>query len=139
MHALELFDSTLFTIPTAEASSMDPQQRLLLEVGYASFHGAQLRRSCLERSETAVYVGVMNIEFAQVQHEGAPYAFTGIGHCFAAGRISYVLGLHGACEAIDTACSSALVALHESHRSMRLGEHDNALAAGVNAMIIPTI
>ena len=62
---------------------------------------------------------------------------TGIGHCFVAGRISYVFGLHGACEAADTACSAALVALHSAHRGAQLRECEAALVAGVNAMIIP--
>ena len=74
---------------------------------YAALHGAGLRRARLMESNTAVFVGVMSTEFKDaVQHENA-YTMTGTGHCFVSGRLSYTLGLHGACEAILTdACSS---------------------------------
>ena len=65
------------------------------------------------------------------------YAMTGTGHCFAGGRLSYVLGLHGACEAIDVACSSALVACHSAQRALQLGEACDALVAGVTMMFVP--
>ena len=60
------------------------------------------------------------------------YSMTGTGHCFAAGRLSYALGLHGASEAIDTACSSALVACHNARQSVQLHECQHSLLAGVN-------
>ena len=79
----------------------------------------------------AVFVGVMSTEFREVCASNA-YSMTGTGHCFAAGRVSYALGLHGACVAIDTACSSALVACHSARRAVQLRECEHTLLAGVN-------
>ena len=72
----------------------------------------------------------MSTEFRDVCSSNA-YSLTGTGHCFAAGRLSYTLGLHGASEAIDTACSSALVACHSARRCVQLHECQHALLAGV--------
>ena len=65
------------------------------------------------------------------------YSGTGVGHCFVAGRLSYTLGLHGACEAVDVACSSALVACHGARHALQLGDASDALVAGVNMMFLP--
>jgi acyl transferase domain-containing protein len=59
------------------------------------------------------------------------------GHPFAAGRLSYVLGLNGVCEAIDVACSAALVACHNACRAQQAHDAADALVAGVNMMFIP--
>ena len=133
VHGVELFDARTFVISHPEAATMDPQQRLLLEIGYTALHGSGLLRSELVGSDTGVFVGVMNTEFVAVLTQPNAYAFTGTAHCFAAGRISYVLGLHGPCEATDVACSSALVACHNA-RVQAGDSHPGALVAGVNLM-----
>lgn len=55
-----------------------------------------------------------------------------------AGRISYVFGLSGPCMAIDTACSSGLVAIANAHNALMLGAVPAALAGGVNLLLSPT-
>ena len=67
------------------------------------------------------------------------YAATGSSHSIASGRLSYVLGLHGACAAYDSACSAALVALHAAVRALQGDECTRGLAAGVNLMLAPAV
>lgn len=58
--------------------------------------------------------------------------------CIPAGRISYVLGLSGPCMAIDTACSSGLVAIANAHNALMLGAIPAAIAGGVNLLLSPS-
>ena len=47
-----------------------------------------------------------------------------------AGRVSFVLGMQGPCSSVDTACSSALVALHGGAHAVRDGESARRCVAG---------
>lgn len=143
INEVDLFDAQFFRISPREAASMDPQHRLLLQVSYEALENAGQTSADLAGSETGVFVGIMTSDYANLQIKfGDPnqidaYTGTGQGWCFAAGRLSYGLGLHGPCMALDTACSSALVATHLACQSLRLGECDLALAGGVNLMLSP--
>jgi len=65
------------------------------------------------------------------------YAVSGFAPSVAAGRLSYVLGLQGACHSIDTACSTALVAVHSALTKVRNAECENALTLAINIMLLP--
>ncbi len=66
-----------------------------------------------------------------------PYVPFGSASNFAAGRLSYFLGVHGPAVVLDTACSSSLVAIHLACQSLRRRESDQALAAGTNLIMSP--
>ncbi|KIG14079.1 Malonyl CoA-acyl carrier protein transacylase [Enhygromyxa salina] len=139
------FDPAFFGISAREAERMDPQQRLLLEVGHEALEQAGWPASSLRGTQTGVFVGIGTEDFAQLKfHGGAAedigaYDFTGTDTSVAAGRLSHTWGLEGPCMAIDTACSSSLVALHLAAQSLRLGECDRALVAGVNVILAPEL
>ena len=141
---LDQFDARFFGISLREAVTLDPQQRLVLEVSWEALEDAGHAAGALRGSQTGVFVGIGSSDYGQMQMAGGSdaidsYTGTGGGVCFAAGRVSYCLGLQGPSFSVDTACSSSLVAVHLACQSLRAGECRMAIAGGVNVMIRPEV
>jgi phthiocerol/phenolphthiocerol synthesis type-I polyketide synthase D len=136
------FDAEFFGISPREAVAMDPQQRLLLEVAWEALENAGVTPEAIRNSQTGIYVGLTTYDYSLIAakappEEVDPYIPFGNASNFAAGRLSYFLGVHGPAVVIDTACSSSLVAIHLACQSLRRRESDQALAAGVNLIMSP--
>lgn len=140
---IEQFDPGFFRIAPREAEQMDPQQRLLLMTVWHAIEDAGLTRAELAGSRTGVFVGVCSADYASVCMQSGfaldGHAAAGMANAIIANRISYFLDLHGPSLVVDTACSSSLVALHEATRSLRAGECDRAIVAGVQLILNPAI
>jgi acyl transferase domain-containing protein/acyl carrier protein len=145
LDAVDGFDAPFFGIAPREAASLDPQHRLLLEVVWEGLESAGIAPRSLGGVRGGVFVGIGMDDYARrIARQGDapaadPYAGTGNGFCFAAGRISHFLGLQGPSLALDTACSSSLTAVHLACQSLRTGEADLALAGGVNLLLAPDV
>ncbi|MGJ5803581.1 beta-ketoacyl synthase N-terminal-like domain-containing protein [Streptomyces europaeiscabiei] len=137
------FDADFFRITPREAAVMDPQQRILLEVVQEALDHAAVPAASLAGSATGVFVGVSASEYGQLTGADPaavdPWAPAGGALSVAAGRLAYVLDTRGPSMAVDTACSSSLVAVHHACVSLRTGESDLAIAAGVNLLLSPTV
>ncbi|MFD7504672.1 beta-ketoacyl synthase N-terminal-like domain-containing protein [Streptomyces sp. NPDC059850] len=137
------FDADFFRITPREAAVMDPQQRILLEVVHEALDHAAVPAASLAATATGVFVGVSAPEYGQLTGADPaavdPWAPAGGALSVAAGRLSYVLDARGPSMAVDTACSSSLVAVHHACVSLRTGESDTAIAAGVNLLLSPTV
>ncbi|MDN0196799.1 type I polyketide synthase [Streptomyces sp. S.PNR 29] len=140
---IEAFDADHFGITPREAEVMDPQQRLLLEVACEALDHAGTPAHMLQGSDTGVFVGLSSLEYGHLTTADparlTPWTSTGAAGSIAANRLSYLFDLHGPSMTIDTACSSSLVAVHQACRSLRGGECDTALAAGVNILLSPAV
>jgi acyl transferase domain-containing protein len=140
MERIDGFEPLFFGISPLEATTLDPQQRLLLEVTWEALENAGIDPGALAGSNTGVFVGISNADYAQrltPQQRLAAGGYIGLGNTSstAAGRLSYFFGTHGPSMAVDTACSSSLVGIHLAVRSLRDGESDVAVAAGVNVIL----
>ena len=118
---------------------MDPQQRLVLEHGYESIHASGCTRCDLLGSATGMYLGILSTEFALASTAASAHKMTGVGNCFTSGRLSYVLGLQGACVAFDVGCSSSLVAAWTGARSLQMGECSASVVSGVHTVLMPML
>ena len=141
---IDQFDAGFFGITPREASRMDPQQRLLLEVSSNALEHAGIAADRAAGSRTGVFVGIGGSDYSQMYRGYEDYlqyidAYCGTGNALsiAANRISYLFDFRGPSLSIDTACSSALVALHYAVQSLRQRDCDMALAGGVNVILSP--
>lgn len=135
-----LFDADFFGISPREATSMDPQQRILLELAWQAIEDAGYDPLALKVPRGGVFVGLGPNDYRQLNTDPElidAHIGTGNAPSVSAGRLSYQLGWRGPSMVIDTACSSSLVAVHLACRSLRSGESDIALAAGINLMLTP--
>ncbi|WP_380280631.1 SDR family NAD(P)-dependent oxidoreductase [Kitasatospora purpeofusca] len=137
------FDADFFGISPKEAVAMDPQQRLMLELGWEALENARIAPDGIAGTRTGVFVGAIMDDYATLlrQHEGASgitrHSLTGVERGIIANRLSYLLGVHGPSLVVDSAQSSALVAVHLACESLRKGESTLAIAGGVNLNLIP--
>lgn len=138
---LDGFDAEFFGISPKEAALTDPQQRLLLEVAWEALEHAGIVPENLRASSAGVFVGVSASEYGYLTtsdlHGVDAWTGTGAASSIVANRLSYFLDLRGPSVVVDTACSSSLVAIHQACASLRSGESNTVLAAGVNALLSP--
>ena len=141
------FDPLFFGITPKYAEVMDPQEKLFLETVYHAMEDAGYTKKAMGynpggaiSSRVGVYVGVMNEEYqlwaAQEQLKGNPITVSGQS-ASVANRISGAFDFHGPSLALNTMCSSALVAIKLACDSIKNGECDMSVAGGVNVMIHP--
>ncbi|MGY0063721.1 SDR family NAD(P)-dependent oxidoreductase [Streptomyces sp. LZ34] len=129
------FDPLFFEISPREAEVMDPRQRLLLQEMWRALEDAGYGPEQLSREKVGVFVGVEEGDFGGlVGEEGG---VTSNSNAILASRLAYFLNLSGPSMAINTSCSSGLVALHEACLSLRYGDCDTAIVAGANVLADP--
>lgn len=140
---VEYWDADFFGLSAEEALPIDPQQRLLMEVAWEALERAGYSPERLARRRTGVFVGAANNDYNQcLARQDVPASaqeLAGNALCMLSNRLSYFLDLTGPSLTVDTACPSALVALHLGVHSLRSGECEAALIAGVNLIMNPDI
>ena len=140
---IDQFDPQFFGISPREAPYVDPQHRLLLETAWEAIEDAGIVLDLERGTDLRVFVGISHNDYQVIQGTPwdssgiSPHSPTGTAHSIAANRISYCFNLRGPSVALDTACSSALTAVHMACEHIWAGRGDAALAGGVTVMITP--
>ncbi len=142
IHNIDEFDGEFFGLSPREITPMDPQQRLLLEVSWEALENAAIAPRTLMGSQTGVFLGISVNEYQETTLDGNPddldvYTATGNALSIAAGRISHYYGFQGPSLVMDTACSSALGAIHLACQSLRKQECNLAVTGGSFLMLSP--
>jgi acyl transferase domain-containing protein len=127
------FDPLFFGISPREAEMMDPRQRLLLQEAWSALEDAGYGTEQIASGKIGMFVGVEQGDYQFLT--GMNTSITSNHDGVLAARLSYFLNLNGPTMAINTACSSGLVAAHQACLSLRNHECDTAVAAGVNLIL----
>ncbi|MCH9696800.1 MAG: acyltransferase domain-containing protein [Gammaproteobacteria bacterium] len=146
IEGIEEFDPQLFGYTPREAELMDPQQRVLLECAWQLLERAALDPDRFQ-GDIATYVGVgMNIyllsnllaDLSLKESSDFYQMLIGSDKDFAASRIAYKLNLTGPAVAVNTACSTSLVAVHYACQSLWDYQSDAAIAGGATLLVPQT-
>ena len=143
---VDQFDAAFWGISKREAVYMDPQHRLFLEACWQALEDAGYPPS-QSGARTGVFAGSF-LPLYLLHYLGggglldptnpALAHLTEIGNDkdYVATRVSYLLNLRGPSVTVQTACSTALVAVAQACQSLLAGECDMALA-GASSLTLP--
>ena len=143
VEGIDKFDPQFFGISLREAPYVDPLHRLLLETTWEAIEDAGLVLDLEKGTDIGVFVGISHSDYQGIQHTAtdrggiSAHTSTGTAHSIAANRISYCLNLRGPSIAMDTACSSALTAVHVACEQILAGRCKAAIAGGATVLIMP--
>lgn len=134
---IDQFDPELFGMSSQEAKCMDPQQRLFLEECWKALENAGYAGNGAQEKQCGVYAGC---EYSHSDEYFAgstpPQASRGNAASVVPARVAYHLNLQGPAIAVDTGCSSSLVAIHLACQGLWARETEMALAGGVCLQLV---
>jgi acyl transferase domain-containing protein/SAM-dependent methyltransferase len=138
---IDEFDPLFFGIPPAEADFMDPQIRLFLQTTWHLLEQGGYTRSKLEArhgSRVGVFVGAMYQQYQTLEMDYVTHAGVSLSsYSQICNRVSNFFDFKGPSMAVDTQCSSALIAVHMARQSLLSGECELAVAGAVNLILTP--
>ncbi|MFJ9773636.1 amino acid adenylation domain-containing protein [Kitasatospora sp. NPDC101157] len=129
------FDPESFLLSEPDVAAMDPQALLLLEEVHQAVHHAGYRPAELKGHRVGVYVGgraTHTPDALALEQAKNPVVVTGQNYLSA--NVSQFFDFRGPSVVIDTACSSALVAMDMAVQALRAGDLEAAVVAGVNLL-----
>ena len=138
------FDATFFGIYPKQAAEMDPQHRLFLQTCWHAMEDAGYAPSATT-DRVGVFAGCHMNTYIFCRLAADPELRRSLSDSFPGGslseeisndkdylatRIAFHLNLRGPCVAVQTACSTSLVAVSQACESLVSGSCDMALAGG---------
>jgi acyl transferase domain-containing protein/acyl-coenzyme A synthetase/AMP-(fatty) acid ligase/acyl carrier protein len=142
MEDVDKFDHLFFNIGKHEASLMDPQHRVFIETAWAAFENAAIPpRGGLSDDVVGTFAAA-GIDGYLVHHlDGTPLkdamnpqdiflAEVGNEKDYIATRVAYLLDFTGPAMNVNSACSSALVAVAQGGFAITSGQCDAAVCGG---------
>lgn len=146
LDGVDQFDAPFFGMMPREAALTDPQQRLLLECAWEALEDAGYDPAAPGQC-IGVFAGATSSTYLlqNLLHDRSAIAgytsgfqignlpmLVGSAADFTATRIGYKLGLTGPCVAVQSACSTSLLAVAQAVQNLLCHGCDMALAGGVS-------
>jgi len=139
---VDLFDAGLFGFSPREAEVMDPQHRIFLECAWdvlerAGYDPLNCKGSVgvFAGSNLSTYLLMLHSDPKVRESVNMLQAILGNDKDSLTTMVSYKLNLRGPSIAVQTFCSTSLVAVHMACQSLRNGECDMALAGGIRVVV----
>ncbi|HEX9940914.1 MAG TPA: amino acid adenylation domain-containing protein, partial [Thermoanaerobaculia bacterium] len=135
----DLFDAEFFSLTPREAEFIDPQHRLFLECAWEALESAGYDPDTCGRS-VGVFGGVGLSTYALLNvwsnrgYLASPGGLAGADKDHLTTLVSWKLNLGGPSLAVQTACSTSLVAVHLAAQALLNGECGMALAGGASIL-----
>ncbi|WP_226887029.1 SDR family NAD(P)-dependent oxidoreductase [Nisaea nitritireducens] len=133
------FDPLFFKLTPKDAAQIDPQERLFLEQCWLALEQSGYAPSTLPlalKERAGVFAGITKSHIAVGPGPGAA-GLVATSYSGLVNRVSHHLDFRGTSLAIDTMCSSSLVAIHEACEYLRHRGGKLAIAGGVNLYLAP--
>jgi acyl transferase domain-containing protein len=134
------FDAAFFGLSPRMAAITDPQQRLFLEVCWEALEQSGYARP-EHRGRVGVYGGC-NLSTYMLGMADRPESEMSVYELVMGNdkdalttTVSYLFDLTGPSVAVQTFCSTSLVAVHTAVRSLRAGDCEMAIAGGVSVRV----
>ena len=128
LEGVDEFDPQFFNISPREAAGIEPQFRLLLQEIWRAVEDAGYRASDFAGRKVGVFVGGGSGDYIG-RHAHLPSTEVS--------RISYQFDWKGPCMAVETSCSSGLVALHEACLHLQSGRMQAAVVGAASLFTTP--
>lgn len=136
------WEPAALSVAQREGIVTDPQHRVATEVAWEAVEHAGIPIADMRGTRTGVYLGMFAPD--SLLRSARPvrdwidgYYIFGNFAGNAPGRITFALDLRGPAMAVESLCSSGLVAVHQACQSLSMGESDMALAGAVLLMSSP--
>lgn len=135
------FDAAFFGYSPREAQIIDPQQRIFLECAWEALEHSGYAGDAITHKVIGIFGGSSANTYMNAHILRNPTISEAMGtyqlmiandRDYLCSRVSYKLNLRGPSIAVQTACSTSLVAAALACRALVLGECDMALAGGVS-------
>ncbi len=129
------FDHEFFLLSESDAAAMDPQALVLLEQTLFAFSDGGYRPDEFKGRDVGVYIGARSRHRPDAETlSRTRNPIVAVGQNYLAANVSRFFDLRGPSIVIDTACSSALVAMQAAVKALRDGDIEAAVVGGVTLL-----
>ncbi|WP_162200459.1 hybrid non-ribosomal peptide synthetase/type I polyketide synthase [Kordia jejudonensis] len=139
---VDCFDARFFGYAAAEAKVMHPQTRLFHECCWAALENAGMNPENLKEKVGLFGGSSSSYEWRKELAKASATPFDEYANALLSdkdlmiSRVAHKLNLKGPAIAVQTACSTSLVAIHLACRSLLMGECKSALAGGISVNLL---